>query len=109
MSIFKVKIHERFPLQVNCGYFEALPGERSEDTLFRNSRLSAVLREDHPNCIRHVVNSPIPSLSCSAKTKRKTHWQSLSLPLLSPALGDGKIRRPRTLLFCWTKPFLHCR
>lgn len=40
------------------GVFAAVkPGQLGNSVRFKNNRLSAVLREDHPNCLRHMVSS----------------------------------------------------
>ena len=40
---------------VNIGFFEAAPAKAGEPVAFRNNALSATLRSDHPNCVRHMV------------------------------------------------------
>jgi len=37
---------------------------------FRNNRLSAVLREDHPNCIKDIVRHPAGALPCAVSCSR---------------------------------------
>lgn len=34
------------------------PQQKGESPRFKNNRLSAVLREDHPNCLRQMVWPP---------------------------------------------------
>ena len=40
------------------GVFAAInPNYPGDEVRFKNNRLSACLREDHPNCLRHMVCS----------------------------------------------------
>jgi hypothetical protein len=42
------------------GVFAAInPKYPGDEVRFKNNRLSACLREDHPNCLRHMVCSSL--------------------------------------------------
>ena len=67
---------------VQLGVFAAAGGGRGggggtdaqlRGVRFRNNRLSAVLREDHPNCIRDMVGSTINDFHATTVVKSKRH------------------------------------
>lgn len=43
---------------IQIGLFEALPASKKEAGVrFKNNRRSALLREGHPNCLKHMVSA----------------------------------------------------
>ena len=56
---------------VQLGVFGAKPSELG--VRFRNNRLSAVLREDHPNCIKDMVRSIVHCAHASTGPRNQKH------------------------------------
>ncbi len=53
---------------IQMGVFAAIkPKEAGGAVRFKNNRLSACLREDHPNCLRHMVGPRCPSCFATSK------------------------------------------
>ena len=66
---------------VQMGVFAAVPPKGDDiETRFKNNRLSACLREDHPNCLRHMVRAT-SSTSLLPSSGIIYQVQSLTRPL----------------------------